>query len=68
MRLIYGRLWFLLLKLMDEQVKEGKGFLWLSNKWEEINLERMVKIYPPQASYDEEEVGRRLLFAMVIDA
>jgi 3-hydroxyacyl-CoA dehydrogenase/enoyl-CoA hydratase/3-hydroxybutyryl-CoA epimerase len=27
MRLIYGRLWFLLLKLMDEQVKkEGKGF------------------------------------------
>jgi hypothetical protein len=25
------------------------------------------RIYPPQASYDEEEVGRRL-FAMVIDA
>ncbi|MEZ7504572.1 3-hydroxyacyl-CoA dehydrogenase NAD-binding domain-containing protein [Flavobacterium sp. Arc2] len=48
--------------------KEGRG-LYDYPKGEKKSIwKEWSKIYPPQASYDEEEVGKRLLFAMVIDA
>ncbi|WP_339920446.1 3-hydroxyacyl-CoA dehydrogenase NAD-binding domain-containing protein [uncultured Flavobacterium sp.] len=48
--------------------KEGKGFYDYPINEKKSIWKEWSKIYPPQASYDEEEVGRRLLFAMVIDA
>jgi 3-hydroxyacyl-CoA dehydrogenase/enoyl-CoA hydratase/3-hydroxybutyryl-CoA epimerase len=48
--------------------KEGKGFYDYPKGEKKSIWKEWSKIYPPQASYDEEEVGRRLLFVMVIDA
>lgn len=48
--------------------KEGKGFYdYPKNAKKEI-WKNWPKIYPPQHEYDEEEIGKRLLFSMVIDA
>jgi 3-hydroxyacyl-CoA dehydrogenase/enoyl-CoA hydratase/3-hydroxybutyryl-CoA epimerase len=48
--------------------KEGKGFYDYPINEKKSIWKEWSKIYPLQTSYDEEEVGRRLLFAMVIDA
>jgi 3-hydroxyacyl-CoA dehydrogenase/enoyl-CoA hydratase/3-hydroxybutyryl-CoA epimerase len=48
--------------------KEGQGFYDYPKKGKKSIWKEWAKIYPPQGSYDEEEVGKRLLFAMVIDS
>jgi 3-hydroxyacyl-CoA dehydrogenase/enoyl-CoA hydratase/3-hydroxybutyryl-CoA epimerase len=48
--------------------KEGKGFYDYPKEEKKSIWKEWSGIYPPQTDYDEEEVGRRLLFAMVIDS
>lgn len=48
--------------------KEGKGFYDYPKNEKKSIWKEWTKIYPPQTDFDEEEVGRRLLFAMVIDS
>lgn len=48
--------------------KEGKGFYDYPKNEKKSIWKEWTKIYPPQTSFNEEEVGRRLLFAMVIDS
>ncbi|TRX37426.1 enoyl-CoA hydratase [Flavobacterium sp. ZT3R18] len=48
--------------------KEGKGFYEYPKNEKKSIWKEWANIYPPQSSYNEEEVGRRLLFAMVIDS
>lgn len=48
--------------------KEGKGFYDYPANGKKTIWEGWSDIFPPQADYDEVEVGRRLLFAMVIDS
>lgn len=48
--------------------KEGKGFYEYPNGQKKYIWEEWRNIYPPVDNYDEEEIGRRLLFAMVIDS
>lgn len=48
--------------------KEGKGFYDYPKNEKKTIWKEWEKIFPPQTSFIEEEVGRRLLFAMVIDS
>lgn len=48
--------------------KEGKGFYEYPKGAKKYLWKEWSTIYPVQAEYDEEEVGKRLLFAMVIDS
>lgn len=48
--------------------KEGQGFYDYPKNEKKLIWKEWATIYPPQASFDEEEVGKRLLFAMVIDS
>lgn len=48
--------------------KEGKGFYDYPKEDKKSIWKEWSKIYPPQTNFDEEEVGKRLLFAMVIDS
>ncbi|TYP99027.1 3-hydroxyacyl-CoA dehydrogenase/enoyl-CoA hydratase/3-hydroxybutyryl-CoA epimerase [Tenacibaculum adriaticum] len=48
--------------------KEGAGFYEYPNGAKKYLWSEWKKIFPVKEDYDEEEVGRRLLFAMVIDA
>lgn len=48
--------------------KEGKGFYEYPKGAKKHLWKEWSTIYPVQEEYDEEEIGRRLLFAMVIDA
>jgi len=48
--------------------KEGQGFYDYPINGKKTIWKEWAVIYPPQSSFDEEEVGRRLLFAMVIDS
>jgi len=48
--------------------KEGKGFYDYPTNEKKSIWKGWEKIYPPQSDFDEEEVGKRMLFAMVIDA
>jgi 3-hydroxyacyl-CoA dehydrogenase/enoyl-CoA hydratase/3-hydroxybutyryl-CoA epimerase len=48
--------------------KEGQGFYDYPKNEKKSIWKEWANIYPPQASFDEEEVGKRLLFAMVIDS
>ncbi|SMB80290.1 3-hydroxyacyl-CoA dehydrogenase NAD-binding [Hymenobacter roseosalivarius DSM 11622] len=48
--------------------KSGKGFYDYPAGGKKALWPEWKNIYPQQAGYDEEEVGKRLLFAMVIDA
>lgn len=48
--------------------KEGKGFYDYPAGEKKSIWKEWSRIYPLQTDYDEEEVGKRLLFAMVIDS
>ncbi|MEO5789365.1 3-hydroxyacyl-CoA dehydrogenase NAD-binding domain-containing protein [Gelidibacter sp.] len=48
--------------------KEGKGFYDYPKGEKKHLWKEWAAIYPVQTDYDEEEIGRRLLFAMVIDS
>lgn len=48
--------------------KEGKGFYEYPEGAKKHLWHEWSTIYPTVANYDEEEIGRRLLFAMVIDS
>ncbi|MBO3098316.1 3-hydroxyacyl-CoA dehydrogenase NAD-binding domain-containing protein [Gelidibacter pelagius] len=48
--------------------KEGKGFYEYPKGAKKYIWEEWSNIYPTVEDYDEEEIGRRLLFAMVIDS
>lgn len=48
--------------------KEGKGFYEYPKDGKKYLWEEWPNIYPLQTGYDEEEVGKRLLFSMVIDS
>ena len=48
--------------------KEGKGFYEYPKGEKKHIWKEWAHIYPVQAVYDEEEIARRLLFAMVIDS
>lgn len=48
--------------------KEGKGFYDYPKEGRKHLWEEWPTIYPQQTEYDEEEIGKRLLFAMVIDS
>ncbi|AUC85307.1 enoyl-CoA hydratase [Polaribacter sp. ALD11] len=48
--------------------KEGKGFYEYPKGAKKYLWKEWSTIYPVKAAYDEEEVGKRLLFAMVIDS
>ncbi len=48
--------------------KEGKGFYEYPENEKKYIWKEWDNIYPVQSDYNEEEIGKRLLFAMVIDA
>ena len=48
--------------------KEGKGFYDYPKGARKHLWKEWATIYPVQSEYDEEEIGKRLLFAMVIDS
>jgi len=48
--------------------KEGKGFYEYPKNEKKFIWKVWSKIYPPQSNFNEEEIGKRLLFSMVIDA
>ena len=48
--------------------KEGKGFYEYPKNEKKSIWKEWEKIYPTHSDFDEEEVGKRMLFAMVIDA
>lgn len=48
--------------------KEGKGFYEYPKGEKKYIWKEWATIFPDQTEYDEEEIGRRLLFAMVIDS
>lgn len=48
--------------------KEGKGFYEYPTEGRKHLWEGWHTIYPQQSDYDEEMVGKRLLFSMVIDS
>jgi len=48
--------------------KEGKGFYDYPVDEKKSIWKKWLTIYPVQSSYNEEKIGRRLLFSMVIDA
>lgn len=48
--------------------KEGKGFYDYPKNEKKSIWKEWVTIYPQQTDFDEEEIGRRLLFSMVIDS
>lgn len=48
--------------------KEGKGFYDYPKEGRKSIWKEWATIYPTQTDFDEEEIGRRLLFSMVIDS
>ncbi|MGO4820659.1 MULTISPECIES: 3-hydroxyacyl-CoA dehydrogenase NAD-binding domain-containing protein [unclassified Flavobacterium] len=48
--------------------KEGKGFYDYPKEGRKSIWKEWATIYPTQTDFDEEEIGRRLFFAMVIDS